>query len=158
MKGAGFSKTMLKRSGLLPRASSSTSRKPLVVSRAVFAPLRSVRAFMMVVVPWKKAVMLSGETPLFSSTSMTPASKFGGVVWAFSWTSAPSSEMATRSVKVPPMSVATLICRFPPFLVSVLYICFAYILSRIAPGSANVNEKLSPHGAAGRRGSPGFSL
>ena len=114
----------MNRSGLLPRASSSTSRKPFVVSRAVFAPLRSVSALIMVVVPWKKAVMLSGLTPLFSSTSMTPASKFGGVVWAFSCTSEPSSPMATRSVNVPPMSVATLIIagslRF-----------FGYISSRI---------------------------
>ena len=81
MKGRGLANTRLKRSGRLQRAISRTSRNPFVVSRAVFAPLRSVSALMIVVVPWMNASTPLGSTPLFSMTWMTPSSKLGGVVW-----------------------------------------------------------------------------
>ena len=57
--GAGLEKTKLNRSGRLPRAISSTSRKPAVVIRPVFAPLRSVSALMTIVVPCAKAAISS---------------------------------------------------------------------------------------------------
>jgi hypothetical protein len=70
----------LKKSGRLPRAISSESRKPSVVISAVLTPLRSVRALMTTVVPCTRKPMSAAETPALAITSRTPCSKFGGVV------------------------------------------------------------------------------
>jgi len=70
----------LKKSGRLPRAISSESRKPSVVIRPVLTPLRSVSALITSVVPWARKAMSASATPLLCSTSITPRSKSGGVV------------------------------------------------------------------------------
>ncbi len=79
--------------------------------RPTLTPLRSVRALMTTVVPWARKSMAAGSIPALSITSITPCSKFGGVVsdFAVRMVVVPSAAIskATRSVKVPPTSVAT---------------------------------------------------
>src|SRR4051812_9900063 len=79
---------------------------------AVFTPFRSVIALITSVVPCARNCTSLSATPLFARTSRTPRSKSGGVVSVFAVTIscrpvAGSVEKATRSVNVPPTSVAT---------------------------------------------------
>ena len=72
---------------------------------------------MTTVVPWARKSTVDGSTLPFSSTLSTPCSKLGGVVSDFAVTmrDSPVSRSVskqTRSVKVPPTSVATRIVLF----------------------------------------------
>src|SRR5690606_14724186 len=78
--------------------------------RPVLTPLRSVRALMTTVVPCARKSMPARSRPALRSTSMTPLSKSGGVVSTLAvrttWRPSSSTTRQTRSVKVPPTSVA----------------------------------------------------
>jgi hypothetical protein len=85
------------------------SRKPRVVTSAVRAPFRSIRALVKSVVPWRTCETAAGGVPAWASTASMPAttasSGASGVVRTFpTWKVVPSSLARIRSVKVPPMS------------------------------------------------------
>ena len=106
--GGGLRETRLYMSGRLPRPISSTSRKPLVVTSAVRAPVRSVSALITTVVPCTSSSISAGSTSPAAITSSTPCARSRGVVETFAIRTSPLSESTTtRSVNVPPMSVAT---------------------------------------------------
>ena len=58
--------------GIRSRRSSSTSRKPAVVSRQQLDPLPSSTAFEATVDAWTTLVTLSGAVPVSCSSSSTP--------------------------------------------------------------------------------------
>ena len=58
--------------GIRNRRSSSTSRKPAVVSRQQLDPFPSSTAFDATVVAWTTLVMLPAATPVSSSSSRMP--------------------------------------------------------------------------------------
>ena len=79
---------------------------------------------MITVVPWARKLTSEGSTLPLARTFKTPFSKSGGVVSDFAVTTEclPVSESVskqTKSVKVPPTSVATRILDF--FIVNLLY-------------------------------------
>ena len=95
-------------SGRLPRPISRTSRKPLVVTSAVRAPVRSVSALMTTVVPCTSSSIAAGSTSPAAITSSTPWARSLGVVETLAMRTSPlPASTTTRSVNVPPMSVAT---------------------------------------------------
>gem|GEM_PF-5005947 len=90
----------------------SVSRNPAVVISPTLTPLRSVRALITTVVPCAMKPMSAALTPPFFSTLSTPCSKLGGVVSDLAvvmraWPVSASVSKQTRSVNVPPTSVAT---------------------------------------------------
>lgn len=130
----------------------------------VRAPVRSVSALMITVVPWTKAATPRAATPARRSVSRTPRSKWGGVVSALAVPRRPvASSRKTRSVKVPPMSLATRICAVPLTLLpqKILGVTTQSATAGSAPGFANVCRlregkwMLSP--AARRWGVPSMS-
>src|SRR5882762_4342447 len=85
-----------------------TSRVPCVTIRPVFAPLRSIKVFMAVVEPWINSPISAGSTPLMRRQSMIPLTSWVGVVRLLAWANRPvASSKAIKSVKVPPISIAT---------------------------------------------------
>jgi len=84
--GSGFAKKRLKKSGRLPRWISSESRKPSVAISAVLTPRRSVSALITTVVPCARNPISATASDALAITSITPASKSGGVVSAFAVT------------------------------------------------------------------------
>jgi hypothetical protein len=91
------------------RRSSSTSRIPRVVIRAVRAPFPSSSALVTTVVAWASHATAPGATPsspvTVSSAPMTPRQKSRGVVGTLTTRGAPpASSTRTTSVNVPPMS------------------------------------------------------
>src|ERR1051325_8905159 len=91
------------------QAISSESRKPSVVTRAVRAPLRSMRALVASVVPGTTRPTSAGghlaSARMDRTPSITPRSGASGVVRTFmAWAS--SSLSRTTSVNVPPISTA----------------------------------------------------
>src|SRR5262245_39450197 len=85
------------------------SRMPSVVTNAVRAPLRSMRAFVASVVPWTKTETSDGGSPAAASTRRTPSSTptSGAAVVNTLAVSRPVGLSRTTSVKVPPMSAAS---------------------------------------------------
>ena len=84
---------------------SITSRKPAVVTSAVDAPLRWMRALVASVVPWMIWVTSPRSTSLPLASSATAASTPSSgrpVVSTLVETNRPSSRSSTTSVKVPP--------------------------------------------------------
>ena len=85
------------------------SRNPSVVTKAVFAPLRSINALVARVVPWKTSVTAEAGTLACASTAVAPSSTArsgaSGVVKSFNWSWPPTCS-STTSVKVPPISTA----------------------------------------------------
>jgi hypothetical protein len=77
--GGEGSQFELNRSGRLARPAPSTSRMPLVVTSPVFAPRRSMIAFVAIVDPCLNVVISPGCTPAFASAFITPSMKPGGV-------------------------------------------------------------------------------
>src|SRR4029450_9231893 len=91
------------------QAISSESRKPAVVTSAVRAPLRSIKALVASVVPWTTSPTVDGGhlacARMVRTPSITPRSGASGVVRTFmAW--ALSSISRTTSVNVPPISTA----------------------------------------------------
>src|SRR4029453_14170939 len=91
------------------QAISSESRKPSVVTSAVRAPLRSIRALVASVVPCTTSPPSDGghlaSARMDRTPSITPRSGASGVVRTFmAW--ALSSRSRTTSVNVPPISTA----------------------------------------------------
>jgi hypothetical protein len=68
----------------MTRPISSTSRKPAVTSRPVFAPVRSIKALVPVVEPCTTSPTLAGSIPVSAMTarmaSITPSERSLGVV------------------------------------------------------------------------------
>src|SRR5215510_6695094 len=95
------------------------SRIPSVVTNAVLAPLRSMSAFVARVVPWTKTDTSDGGRPAVASTRRTPSSTpiSGAAVVSTFTVSRPVGLSRTTSVKVPPMSAASL-ARIRPSLAS----------------------------------------
>src|SRR5262245_61133884 len=91
---------------------SRVSRKPSVAISAVRAPLRSMIAFVAKVVPWMITSTAPSDSPASFSNPrtpvMTPSSGAAGVVSTFLVCRAPAAS-TTTSVKVPPISTASLI-------------------------------------------------
>ena len=87
----------------------STSRKPLVVTRAVVAPFRSIRALATRVVPWTTSPISGPGTSCSSRTRPLSTAIEGspGVVSSFALATTVPERISTRSVNVPPMSTAT---------------------------------------------------
>jgi hypothetical protein len=79
ISGGDGSQLELKRSGRFARPAASTSRNPRVVTMPVFAPLRSMIAFVAIVEPCLKLTTSSGRMPAFSSAFITPSMNVGGV-------------------------------------------------------------------------------
>src|SRR5919198_407638 len=100
------------------------SPKPRVVIRPVFAPVRSIRAFVAWVVPWPKATTSPRNCSRgcercaanSSSASNTPFSSSPGVVGALPVATRPCPSITTRSVNVPPMSTPTYSMRSPSLM------------------------------------------
>src|SRR5437879_1217551 len=85
-----------------------TSRVPRVTMRPVFAPLRSIKVLMAVVEPWISSAISARSTPLMRRQSMIPLTSCVGVVRLLAWAKRPvASSKAIKSVKVPPISIAT---------------------------------------------------
>src|SRR5712691_6444296 len=73
----------------------------------VFAPLLSTRVLMAVVEPWISSPIADGSRPLLRIQSMMPWTSRAGVVRLFAWANRPvRPSNATKSVNVPPMSIA----------------------------------------------------
>src|SRR5262252_3751582 len=121
------------------------SRMPSVVTNAVLAPLRSIRAFVARVVPCTNTETSDGGSPAAASTrripSRTPTS--GAAVVSTLAVSRPAGLSRTTSVNVPPMSAASL-ARITPRLASDRYL----LESRITPDFA------LEHAAQARYGDP----
>ena len=111
--GSGGARRRLYRSGFRPSRISSTSRWPPVVSRPTVAPLRSRMALVATVVPCTmrsvRPSRVATSSPIApasrSSPSSTPTDWSAGVEGALAIRVSPSRSTATRSVKVPPMSM-----------------------------------------------------
>lgn len=88
-----------------------------MVTSAVGAPERSVTALITTVVPCTSMPMLAAGTPDCASAVSTPSSSRPGVVSALARTTFPSLPQATRSVKVPPMSMAARAVLMGPMLI-----------------------------------------
>src|SRR5438093_7507546 len=85
-----------------------TSRVPRVTIRPVFAPLRSIKVLMAVVEPWINSPISARSTPLMRRQSMIPLTSSVGVVRLLACAKRPlDSSKAIKSVKVPPISIAT---------------------------------------------------
>ena len=93
-----------------------TSRVPRVTISPVFAPLRSISVLMAMVEPWINSSIADASMPLLRRQSMMPCTSCAGVVRLLACTNVPALESKpSRSVKVPPMSMATTSTRaFPP--------------------------------------------
>src|SRR5262245_11520860 len=93
-----------------------TSRKPCVVIRPVFAPLRSSTALVATVVACRTTSTALPRTSIsassFSNPSITASPGLAGLVGTFrAWVAPVASSDSTKSVNVPPMSNATRIMR-----------------------------------------------
>ena len=90
-------------------AISIESRIPALVSKAVLAPRRSIRALVARVVPWTNTSTSLGESPASSKTCVTPSrtatAGASAVVSSFLVVNRSPVSKAT-SVNVPPMSTA----------------------------------------------------
>src|SRR5215212_975008 len=91
------------------------SLKPSVVSSAILAPLRSIRAFVTSVVPWTIVPTCRASTPSRPSNSAsplsTPSDGSSGAVRTLPTARLPvSSSIRTISVNIPPMSTPTRWC------------------------------------------------
>src|SRR5438477_3298252 len=85
-----------------------TSRVPRVTISPVLAPLRSIRVLMAVVEPWINSPISARSTPLMGRQSTIPLTSCAGVVRVLAWANRPvASSKAIKSVKVPPISIAT---------------------------------------------------
>src|SRR5262245_21639027 len=85
-----------------------TSRVPRVTISPVLAPFLSISVLMAVVEPWISSVIAAQSTPLFFRQSTMPWTSLAGVVSVLACESRPVvSSNAIRSVKVPPISIAT---------------------------------------------------
>src|ERR1700730_5184322 len=95
------------------------SRKPSVISRAVFAPLRSSSALMAIVDPCRNSSASEKRAPAFSTPSEMPSTRWAGVLRVLQSISRPvlSSKLAT-SVKVPPISAASLVRSLEEFMLA----------------------------------------
>jgi len=110
-KGGGFRQWRLKKSGRLPRAISSVSRKPSVATSPTVTPLRSASALITTAVPWARKPAVARSTSAFCSARSMPRPQSGGVVavLAVRIVEGPvsgSRVKSTRPAKVPPTSVA----------------------------------------------------
>src|SRR5215831_517575 len=85
------------------------SRSPSVVTNAVRAPLRSMRALVARVVPWTKTETSDGGSPAAARTRRMPSSTptSGAAVVSTLAVSRPAGLSRTTSVNVPPMSAAS---------------------------------------------------
>src|SRR4029453_233645 len=88
---------------------SRMSRSPSVVTNAVLAPLRSMRAFVASVGPWTKTEPPDAGSPAAPSTRRIPSSTptSGAAVVSTLAVSRPAGLSRTTSVNVPPMSAAS---------------------------------------------------
>src|SRR5262245_48822938 len=87
-----------------------TSRVPRVTIRPVLAPVRSISVLMAMVEPWISSSMAPASSPLLRTQSMTPCTSCAGVVRLLACRKRPAaSSKPIRSVKVPPISIATTI-------------------------------------------------
>src|SRR5256712_10423185 len=85
-----------------------TSRVPRVTTRPVLAPFRSMSVLMAMVEPWISSSMASAARALLRMQSMTPCPSCAGVVRLLACTKRrAASSNPIRSVKVPPISMAT---------------------------------------------------
>src|SRR6516162_11350429 len=85
-----------------------TSRVPRVTTRPVLAPFRSMSVLMAMVEPWISTSTAAAERALLRMQSMTPCPSSAGVVRLLACTNRRSaSSNPIRSVKVPPISMAT---------------------------------------------------
>src|SRR5215472_9100262 len=85
-----------------------TSRVPRVATRPVLAPFRSMSVLMAMVEPWISSSITAAASPLLRMQSMTPCPSCAGVVRLLACTKRRSaSSNPIRSVKVPPISMAT---------------------------------------------------
>src|SRR5215469_13254956 len=84
------------------------SRKPAVVISAVLAPLLSSTVLIAMVEPCSSSSMAATSQPASASAVAAPSVGSAGTVEVFDTTMRPSS-MPTRSVKVPPMSMPTML-------------------------------------------------
>src|SRR6516164_6550985 len=121
------------------------SRIPSVVTNAVLAPLRSIRAFVARVVPCTKTETSDGGSPAAASTRRTPSRTptSGAAVVSTLAVSRPAGLSRTTSVNVPPMSAASL-ARITPPLASDRHL----LESRVTPDFA------LEHAAQARHGNP----
>src|SRR5919202_738382 len=107
MSGTCLRKNRLNDSGRLMRPISYTSRKPLVVTRAVSAPLRSRMALMTTVEPCSPPFARARSPPAAAIARRMPSTRSRGVLDHLPSRSCPLlSSNAATSVKVPPMSTA----------------------------------------------------
>src|SRR5574341_2267354 len=91
------------------RPISRTSRKPRVVTRPTTAPRPSTIAFVTMVVPWATDAGGRPAPSIVVSPLTTPSAGFAGVVGTLPLRSRPDGSRTTRSVKVPPTSIPTLL-------------------------------------------------
>src|SRR5215467_5550374 len=104
------------------------SRKPAVVISAVLAPLFSSTVLIAMVEPCSSSSMAAMSQPASRSAVAAPSVGSGGTVRVFDATMAPSCK-ATRSVKVPPMSMPTMLIFTSPR--------WGEVGARSAPGEGN---------------------
>lgn len=83
------------------------SRKPLVVMKAMRAPLRSSTALVAIVEPCTRSSIPDTGTVDSMMALNAPSSGFPGTDGTLAMVMAPSASIATRSVKVPPTSTPT---------------------------------------------------
>ena len=78
------------------------SRKPLVMTSAARAPVRSSIVLMAIVEPWRKSAASENATPARSTPAATPSTRCAGVDSALPSLSAPvAGSKAAMSVNVP---------------------------------------------------------
>src|ERR1700709_298476 len=108
------------------------SSKPLVVTKATRAPLRSSIVFVPTVVPWRTTI--SGPAAICCNPFRTAMPGSCGVEKIFNTTNFPSCRY-TQSVKVPPVSIA------PRIIVGLIEVCKAAVRR-----TKNLNHKnRQPH-------------
>jgi len=92
-----------------------TSRVPRVTISPVFAPFLSIKVLIAVVEPWISSAISAMSTPLMRRQSMIPWTSCVGVVssWLVRNDRWPCQK-AIKSVKVPPISIATSNRAAPP--------------------------------------------